>query len=84
LRNNLLCLACLGIESVVTATQGTVEGSHVSLNLLSVDKYVVTLLRVDSREAVQQAPLQPEGNGCPGLQNGLARFLDIDFLDCLS
>ncbi len=55
-----------------------------SLHLLGVGEDIVALLRVDSRQSIQQAALETEGDGCAWLEDGLACLLNVHFLNCLS
>lgn len=54
------------------------------MDLLGVGEHIGTLLRKDPRDAIEQAPLQAQSDGGARLEDGLASFPDIDFLDCLA
>lgn len=53
------------------------------LNFLCVGEYIMALLRIDPRESIKQAALEAQGDGRLGLEDGLACFLDVNFLDLL-
>lgn len=71
------------VQRIVTPTQRVVKGAHVGLDPLRIGEHIVALLRIDSREPIEQGALEPQGDGRARLQDGLACFLDIDFLDSL-
>ncbi len=53
-------------------------------DLLGVVEHISALLRVYPRDSIQQTALEPQSDGSARLENGLACFLDVDFLDRLA
>ena len=78
----LLCLPCFRIDCITLYC--LVEGSHMRLDLFCIGEKVGILLRVHSRDAVEQIALESQCDRCTRrFADSLACFVDVDFLDCL-
>ena len=65
-------------------SESVVKGSHVRLDLFGVGEHVGALLGIHPRNAVEQAPLESQGDGCSRLEDGLTGLAYVDILNCLA
>lgn len=54
------------------------------LDSLSISEHIVTLLRIDSRESIEEAALETQRDGRSRLEDSVTCLLHVNFLDCLS
>lgn len=82
--HNLRRLPGLGISLVVDIRHLPVKSPHGSFDACRIIEHVPALLGVDARDPVQEVALQAEGKRGAGVDDFLARLVDLDLLDGLA